>query len=55
MQAAASMSGVALPPILEARHVMLRFGGVSGLSDVSFAVREGAVLSIIGQTGAGKT
>jgi len=56
MQAAATMSGVAMPPpILEARQVTLRFRGVTALSDVSFAVREGELFSIIGPNGAGKT
>ena len=56
MQAAATMSEAAMPaPILEARHVTLRFRGVTALSDVSFAVREGELFSIIGPNGAGKT
>jgi branched-chain amino acid transport system ATP-binding protein len=55
MQAAATMSGATSPPILEARHVTLRFRGVTALSDVSFAVREGELFSIIGPNGAGKT
>jgi branched-chain amino acid transport system ATP-binding protein len=42
-------------PILEARHVTLRFRGVTALSDVSFVVREGELFSIIGPNGAGKT
>ena len=42
-------------PILEARHVTLRFRGVKALSDVSFAVRAGELFSIIGPNGAGKT
>jgi branched-chain amino acid transport system ATP-binding protein len=42
-------------PILEGRHVTLRFRGVKALSDVNFAVREGEIFSIIGANGAGKT
>ncbi|MCO6417666.1 ABC transporter ATP-binding protein [Siccirubricoccus sp. KC 17139] len=42
-------------PILEARGVSLRFGGVRALTEVSFAIRQGEVFSIIGPNGAGKT
>jgi branched-chain amino acid transport system ATP-binding protein len=35
-------------PILEAEHVMLRFGGVRTLADVSFTAGPGEVCSIIG-------
>ena len=56
MQAATITLEAAMPtPILEARHVTLRFRGVKALSDVSFAVRAGELFSIIGPNGAGKT
>jgi branched-chain amino acid transport system ATP-binding protein len=42
-------------PIIQADQVSLRFGGVKALTDVSFAVAEGALFSIIGPNGAGKT
>ena len=56
MQAAKPMPEAVMPaPLLEARHVTLRFRGVKALSDVSFAVRAGELFSIIGPNGAGKT
>jgi branched-chain amino acid transport system ATP-binding protein len=41
--------------VLEGRGISLGFRGVRALTDVSFAVREGELLSIIGPNGAGKT
>ncbi|HVT18422.1 MAG TPA: ABC transporter ATP-binding protein [Thermoanaerobaculia bacterium] len=42
-------------PQLEVRNVTLRFGGVTALKDVSFAVESGSIHTIIGPNGAGKT
>jgi branched-chain amino acid transport system ATP-binding protein len=42
-------------PLLEAREVTLRFGGVTALEDVSFDVRAGELFAVIGPNGAGKT
>ena len=42
-------------PVLVARDVSIRFGGVKALTDVSFDVRPGELFSIIGPNGAGKT
>ena len=50
-----SGNGSGTDPILEARNVSLRFGGVRALAEVSFAVRPGELYSIIGPNGAGKT
>src|SRR4051812_49791991 len=42
-------------PLLCARDVTLKFGGVSALSDVSFDVYPRELFAIIGPNGAGKT
>ena len=43
------------PPVLVARGVTLRFGGVTALGDVSVEVRPDEMLAIIGPNGAGKS
>jgi branched-chain amino acid transport system ATP-binding protein len=42
-------------PMLEISDLTLRFGGVTALQEVSFAVESGAIHAIIGPNGAGKT
>ncbi|MEW6529828.1 MAG: ABC transporter ATP-binding protein [Thermodesulfobacteriota bacterium] len=42
-------------PILEAKDVTRRFGGLVAVNQVSFAARQGEILGIIGPNGAGKT
>ena len=42
-------------PLLDVAGLVLRFGGVTALSDVSFSVEQGALNAIIGPNGAGKT
>ncbi len=42
-------------PVLEVHDLHKRFGGVTAVAGVSFALREGEVLGLIGPNGAGKT
>lgn len=43
------------PVVIEGRHLYLSFGPKVVLSDISFELREGEVLAIIGQSGVGKS
>jgi branched-chain amino acid transport system ATP-binding protein len=43
------------PPLLDVREVSKRFGGVSAVQDISFAVAPGEIVGLIGPNGAGKT
>ena len=41
--------------LLEVRGLTMRFGGLTAVSKVDFAVEKGQVFSVIGPNGAGKT
>lgn len=49
------MTASATSPILAARSVGKRFGGVHALRDVSIEIRAGEVLAVVGENGAGKS
>ena len=42
-------------PVLEVRNLVKRYGGVTAVDDVSFVLREGESLGLIGPNGSGKT
>src|SRR5215210_7992769 len=42
-------------PILEARHVTIRFGGLTAVSKFNIAIRPHELVGLIGPNGAGKT
>lgn len=42
-------------PLLETQNLTLRFGGVTAVNDVSFAIHPGESVALIGPNGAGKT
>lgn len=49
------MSDAGVTPILEARDVSIRFGGVEALKRVSLRLMPGEVLALAGDNGAGKS
>jgi branched-chain amino acid transport system ATP-binding protein len=42
-------------PVLEVRHVTMRFGGLAAVKDLTMQVPRGALYGLIGPNGAGKT
>ncbi|MEQ9448069.1 MAG: ATP-binding cassette domain-containing protein, partial [Rhodospirillaceae bacterium] len=44
-----------MQPLLELHNIKKHFGGITALGGVSFNVREGEVVSLVGDNGAGKS
>lgn len=44
-----------MTPLLQAKNLLVKFGGLSAVDDVSFAVERGELFGLIGPNGAGKT
>ena len=42
-------------PVLEARGLVKKYGNVTAINGADFELREGEVLAVIGDNGAGKT
>lgn len=49
------MSSTSLEPIITAENITVRFGSNTVLRNVSFQVRKGEILVIVGESGCGKT
>ena len=41
--------------VMEMKNITLRFGGVTAIKDITFAIREGEIRALIGPNGAGKS
>ena len=41
--------------LVKVEHVILKFGGITAVNDVSFDIEKGTIFSLIGPNGAGKT
>lgn len=44
-----------MPPILQASHLIKRYGDFTAVDDISFDIQEGEIFSLLGPNGAGKT
>jgi branched-chain amino acid transport system ATP-binding protein len=50
-----AVTGDGPPPLLDARSISIRFGGIAALKDVSVTVAAGEAVGLVGPNGAGKT
>ena len=44
-----------MSPVLEVTHLRKAFGGVRAVDDVSFTIKRGETLGLVGESGCGKT
>ena len=50
-----STRNAAVTPVLEAREVVVRFGGLTALSGVDISVPPASLIGLVGPNGAGKS
>ena len=50
-----ALTGDGSTPLLDARSISIRFGGIAALKDVSLTVARGEAVGLVGPNGAGKT
>ena len=50
-----TMPHTAPQPVLSVEHIAVHFGGLIAITDMSFVVNQGEIVSLIGPNGAGKT
>ena len=50
-----TMPSNAPQPVLSVEHIAVHFGGLIAITDMSFVVNQGEIVSLIGPNGAGKT
>jgi putative phosphonate transport system ATP-binding protein len=55
MSAALALAAAAEPPLLEVHGLTCRFGAVTALRGIEFALWPGEVLAVVGESGAGKS
>ena len=55
LHASASPSAAQSRPLLVIEHMMMRFGGLIAVNDLSFQAKRGEITALIGPNGAGKT